>query len=69
MAILPGNIEITNIIYSKSTKKNLKDTAEYEALAKKYLYRYVNYDQFLEVLKTGEDHHTYNKEYLNKEKV
>ena len=67
-AILPGYYNIAAYLYTKIDDKTLKDEEEYEEIAKKYHYRYVNYQRFLcslrEDVENIEEH-----EYLVKEKV
>ena len=46
-AILPGYYNIALYLYGKLNNKVVKEPFEYEEIAKKNSYRYVNYKMFL----------------------
>jgi hypothetical protein len=49
-AILAGFYDIALLVYERMNTNDLKDQIDYEVLAQKYKYRYVNYRIFLEYL-------------------
>lgn len=51
--MLHGKYEIAVYIYSYLTDKTLQKVEFYEALAKKYHIRYINYPMFIEGLQSG----------------
>jgi hypothetical protein len=47
---LQGLYEVALILYDASPSKAIKDAHSYQEIGKKYKYRYVNYNAFLESL-------------------
>ena len=49
-AILPGHYEVALMLYERIKDKELKSVPEYEDISETNLYRYVNYEIFLDSL-------------------
>lgn len=70
-AILAGFYEIARMIYRKLDRRDqedIQDPPSYERLAKKYIYRYVNYQMFIEALIMDKEPEELGN-YLKREKV